>query len=303
MVTAFNPGVVRSDSAISKELQAALQKAMKHLEDVPDQEKDYHPGSDNQVLDLVHPSLFPLVYGRSQILKNEVIRLDNCWSWSGQAELLQPPPEEDTITKGQYGLWALRRGMKAYSMKFQWLPCDVQFIGGDDDANKCQIASYVNNLHPKKNHDLYQVIEQIIAKAIPLWDETLHDAVNPPSPRISYDDVEYLDYDVPEPEYNDFGRDRFEEYLEARRAWGVNRPIIMPEPEGEFDPSKRSRSYLGPWIPLRDKFRDSGLQVVVKLANIELTPEKPRYEGGSWHVEGQLVGSFFDLLLSHQLVG
>ena len=77
----------------------------------------------------------------------------------------------------------------------------------------------------------------------------------------------------------------------------------MPEPEGEFDPSKRSRSYLGPWIPLRDKFRDSGLQVIVKLANIELTPEKPRYEGGSWHVEGQLVGSFLDLLLSHQLVG
>jgi hypothetical protein len=26
----------------------------------------------------------------------------------------------------------------------------------------------------------------------------------------------------------------------------------------------------------------------VKLANIELTPEKPEYEGGAWHVEGQL---------------
>jgi len=31
-----------------------------------------------------------------------------------------------------------------------------------------------------------------------------------------------------------------------------------------------------------------GLQVIVKLANIELTPEKPEYEGGTWHVEGQL---------------
>jgi hypothetical protein len=29
--------------------------------------------------------------------------------------------------------------------------------------------------------------------------------------------------------------------------------------------------------------------VIVKLANIELTPEKPEYEGGSWHIEGQLV--------------
>ena len=32
-----------------------------------------------------------------------------------------------------------------------------------------------------------------------------------------------------------------------------------------------------------------GLQVIVKLANIELTPEKPMYEGGTWHIEGQLV--------------
>ena len=30
-------------------------------------------------------------------------------------------------------------------------------------------------------------------------------------------------------------------------------------------------------------------QAIAKLANIHLTPEKPRYEGGSWHVEGQLV--------------
>ena len=30
------------------------------------------------------------------------------------------------------------------------------------------------------------------------------------------------------------------------------------------------------------------LQIIVKLANIHLTPEKPRYEGGSWHVEGQM---------------
>lgn len=28
------------------------------------------------------------------------------------------------------------------------------------------------------------------------------------------------------------------------------------------------------------------LQVIVKLANFELTPENPKYEGGTWHVEG-----------------
>ena len=28
--------------------------------------------------------------------------------------------------------------------------------------------------------------------------------------------------------------------------------------------------------------------MIVKLANIHLTPSKPRYEGGGWHIEGQL---------------
>lgn len=27
------------------------------------------------------------------------------------------------------------------------------------------------------------------------------------------------------------------------------------------------------------------MQVIVKLSNIHLTPDKPRYGGGSWHIE------------------
>ena len=33
--------------------------------------------------------------------------------------------------------------------------------------------------------------------------------------------------------------------------------------------------------------REKTLQVIVKLANIVLTPEKPEYGGGTWHVEGE----------------
>ena len=32
--------------------------------------------------------------------------------------------------------------------------------------------------------------------------------------------------------------------------------------------------------------RGTNVQVIVKLANIELTPEMPEYPGGVWHVEG-----------------
>lgn len=39
----------------------------------------------------------------------------------------------------------------------------------------------------------------------------------------------------------------------------------------------------GPWFGGK-----TNLQVIVKFANIHLTPEKPSYDGGSWHIEGQL---------------
>jgi hypothetical protein len=40
-----------------------------------------------------------------------------------------------------------------------------------------------------------------------------------------------------------------------------------------------------PKINLETEFRDQGLQVIVKLASVELTPEKPEYDGGSWRLE------------------
>jgi septum formation topological specificity factor MinE len=39
---------------------------------------------------------------------------------------------------------------------------------------------------------------------------------------------------------------------------------------------------------LIERFRQSGLQIIVKLASIELTPEKPHFPVGGWHVEGQM---------------
>lgn len=38
-------------------------------------------------------------------------------------------------------------------------------------------------------------------------------------------------------------------------------------------------------VNLEQEFRESGLQVIVKLASVELTPEKPEYSGGNWHLE------------------
>lgn len=91
-------------------------------------------------------------------------------------------------------------------------------------------------------------------------------------------------------------------YYERREEWyTATRRVVRPEP-GTFAPptvpeDQRKHYFVegtndllpSKFVDLRRDYFHRGLQVIVKLANIHLTPEKPEYEGGTWHVEGQLV--------------
>jgi len=135
----------------------------------------------------------------------------------------------------------------------------------------CRIKSYINNLHPEKFEGLYALIERLISCAIPLWNMTLTPLKEPAYRfhRIKYHQVKYS-------------------------GKGRNRQLVQPDP-GFFQPpdphttGRGSGRVLSDPVDLRKDYAHRGLQVIVKLANIHLTPEKPEYEGGSWHVEGQLV--------------
>lgn len=59
----------QSDALIDKKLYDEFIACVSVLEDVPDAKKDWHPGSNDQVLDLVHPSLFCFIAGRTKVLK------------------------------------------------------------------------------------------------------------------------------------------------------------------------------------------------------------------------------------------
>ncbi|KAL2813176.1 hypothetical protein BDW59DRAFT_34953 [Aspergillus cavernicola] len=256
MIMVYDTGVVISDTAISPELQQELRSAVSPLEMNP--KKDYHPGSDEKVVDLVHPSLFPVIYGRSRILPDQLMGLDDCLNHVGEGQLL-PSPSGNDWTQGGINL-------DCYSKKFQWMPCDIEFTkdGG------CRIVSYINNLQPKRNRPLYQVIEKIIAQTIPLWGITLSNIDNDKH-RISCSSIQY-DEDEPQSPSS-----------ASESDWEEQLRIVQPEPE-EFNPKVVVPEDE---VNLREEFTE-GLQIIVKLANIELTPEKPEYNGGSWHVEGAL---------------
>ncbi|TFK31619.1 hypothetical protein BDQ12DRAFT_693870 [Crucibulum laeve] len=327
LVTVYNGDVVKSDTIIPSSLQEALKAAVAPLENVPDREKDWHPGSGEKVLNLVHPSLFPLVYGRSRGLKEGVTSLDDCiercgegetipvsriiyteatWSPADEVnekeecELAEHEEPDDGVFEANWAIGGTKWRKYPYSRKFQWLPCQVD-ISGEGDSVK--ITSYINNLHPRHHKHLYYIIEKIIARAIPLWNLTLNTLKAPQTvmQRICYEEVEY----DPDPEAADESEGPQQEdgedddtFYERRREWiSDTRRVVQPEPEGLYKPPfamSASQCYgmdeLTPKysIDLRRHCRERGLQIIVKLANIHLTPEKPEYKGDTWHVEGQL---------------
>ncbi|KAH7391984.1 hypothetical protein BKA66DRAFT_525811 [Pyrenochaeta sp. MPI-SDFR-AT-0127] len=267
--------VLKSDTTISVDMKEQLRKAVAPLEDVPNHQKDWHPGSDGKVLDLVHPSLFPLIYERSRILPYATIGLGDCMEAIGQGEIVPnplialggntPPTESD--------LW---------SSRFQWLPCNVSFPDGEN----ARIDSYINNLHPVDHKNLYHVIEKIITKAVPFWNivyQCHNEGALTSTKRVNCEAVSFeLPANVEEYPPDDFDgdEDEFYERVEALRIYD------KPEP-GDFASLDVTAEAI------EDKFRflgegDKKIQVIVKLANIHLTPEKPEYDGGSWHIEGQL---------------
>lgn len=97
------------------------------MEDVPAREKDWHPSSDEKVLDLVPPSLFPLVYGRSRILPDSLVGLEDCIKRCWEGETVPVLCANGGAKTG------------SYSKKFQWLPCEIDISGS---AAKYVIASY-----------------------------------------------------------------------------------------------------------------------------------------------------------------
>ncbi|MFE0674846.1 DUF4246 domain-containing protein [Streptomyces sp. NPDC058867] len=245
-------GVWHSDALIDDALRSRLRAAVRVLEQVPEDELDWHPGSDGQVLDLVHPSLFCLVRDAS----------------GGPERAWQNP----TTPYSRY----------EFSEKFQWLPTDVDVHENGDVA----FRSYVNNVHPEEHGELAAVLPDLFARLRPLFENVLTDLRHPRPPRIDVDPYGWYDSEPQRPERAAHHDDAsYEEAVDAwERAqddWWDNRRPVVPDAPVFTTPEPPDDS-------ARVDLRGRRLQVIVKLATIHLTPEKPEYDGGSWHVEGMM---------------
>lgn len=245
-------GVWQSDALVDDKLRARLREAVRVLEEVPEAELDWHPGSDGQVLDLVHPSLFCLVRGVS-----------------GAPERAWQNPTD-------------RYSKYEFSEKFQWLPTDVDV----SDDGEVTFRSYVNNVHPTDHHELADVLPDLFARMRPLLENVLTDLRHPRPLRIKADPYGWYDSEPEHPDRSSYSDDEaYEEAVDAweqaQDDWWENRRPVVPDAPAFTPPESPDES-------ARVDLRGRRLQVIVKLATIHLTPEDPEYPGGSWHVEGMM---------------
>ncbi|RLN56985.1 hypothetical protein BBJ29_009819 [Phytophthora kernoviae] len=250
-------GVWLSDNLISDGIETKFQSEVALLENVPDDEKDCHPGSMKQVLDLVHPSLFCCVFGQT---KRVSTALD--------------PPAFTTPAEQMHRVMLAESELvekpKSCNTAYQWIPTDF-FVAeggkpGCDGENAVRILSYINNLHPEQYSDLYDSIGRIFGQFVPLFERMLSDKAGGMLPSA-------FDADM-------YGHESWHEL--------PRRPII---PEVVKMPKKQTT------VSLRGRM----VQVIVKIAEIVLTPDNSKYKGGSWHMEGtsaeKIVGTgiyYFD---------
>ncbi|KAI8667366.1 hypothetical protein LRP88_00882 [Fusarium phalaenopsidis] len=300
----YSSAAIKSDKLIPEELREALKAAVAPLENVPDKHKDWHPGSDEKVLDLVHPSLWPFIYGRSHILSDKRINVENCLEYCGMGDVLPAPPERP-MSESRTSYRYYNHPTAVSSTRFQWLPCDIDLTGEHP-----RIDSYINNLHPVQHAALYPIIEQIIAKSLPAWDviykwheeyqvqrvEATRVGTDCQADECSAGEYSYcspLMRPLNEGEQPREEDEEDEEWYEGSererldREWfNSTHPIYQPQPKKDLNDLFKLKT---------SDVKTSGFfggasraQVIVKLANIHLTPEKPKYDGGSWHIEGQL---------------
>ncbi|KAG8960105.1 hypothetical protein FRC05_007053, partial [Tulasnella sp. 425] len=138
-----------SDKLVSEDLNAKLLEAVNVLENAPDAEKDFRPGSPGgSVLDLVDPALFCAVYGRT-------LRWSTGPDGKKNLEQLTGPSPA-----GNMGAWS-------YSTKFSQIPTEFQ-LGSNGEPAKA--LGYINNVHPEYGRDLVTVIEALVGRFSLLWD-------------------------------------------------------------------------------------------------------------------------------------
>ncbi|PWN40421.1 hypothetical protein IE81DRAFT_305182, partial [Ceraceosorus guamensis] len=282
------PAVWRLEQPGGSDLRTELCIQVQHLIESGDErkERDWHPGSNEQVLDIIHPSLYPLVDQRSYMLKTAATLFE---TGRDGVDQLSPLRDLAEIGKDDGELIVADLTLPVTKPKdvwdhegeqnYQWLPAEV-LITNVRDHQTAKILSYINNLHPQRHASVYATLEKAVTAFVPLFEAVVASLLRASRDRLDGRWASKQDDTTPpsgpaEPSDPD-DKDAWDKYEERAVRWEETRKFVRPEVATWKEPI--------PDVPVSLAGRT--LQIIFKIASVELTPDRPKYEGGSWHLEG-----------------
>lgn len=307
-----NAAILKKDT--SEEFRISIAESLKGVEEeaLAQSIKSWQPEHNETLLKVVQPVLYPLLFGRTRVLTDRELGLADSLEAVGSGQVIDSvmpiPCADGNYHSSRWG-GAVKMEDAAYwdelSRESQWLPAEV-----DVDADgKAHITSYINNLHPVAHADVYDTVERILNEALPMFSATYNSVRTSQGDhvRFSVADLAKLDRACETPDLcASQGGCKPENWTHGpgggeQESWFRGQPkttewfarthrMSQPEPIAR----RQRSSYVGahyfttspPWTTAKDAARTNKIQIFVTIGNILLTPEKPKYETGEWHVEG-----------------
>ncbi|KAJ8326068.1 hypothetical protein O5D80_005431 [Batrachochytrium dendrobatidis] len=224
------------------------------MTNVSDIEHGSNHNTGQMVHNLIDASMYSVVYGQTMIAPLS-IRLKYTTMVPCDILLSTRLVSDTPIIEGN---------SKFISSKFQCLPSEFRV----EQDGSVTINSYINNLNPIWHRDMYKCIAKIFKCFVPMF-ESLFRTMDP---MFKYIDIHNGTDGYESPSQSD--RDDMESDTQ------VTRPVYVPTLPEHFESSYESAKPVS--------LRGRNLQVIVKLTNIQLTPSKPKYDEGDWHIEGPI---------------
>lgn len=151
------------DHLIPLELREELRQEISKLENVDESKKDYHPGSNNQVLDLIHPSLYCYHYAHS------VLKEDSPFILESNPDILWIPTwfkkqrTQNTTHFVQQNSQHESDSIKDQAEKQNQHSAEIDF--------DITYESYINNICEVKQKNLANVICKVMCYFVPMWEQ------------------------------------------------------------------------------------------------------------------------------------
>ncbi|KAK6091674.1 hypothetical protein MT418_8527 [Batrachochytrium dendrobatidis] len=225
---------------------------MRLMTNVSDIEHGSNHNTGQMVHNLIDASMYSVVYGQTMIAPLD-IRLKYTTMVPCDILLSTQLVSDMPIIEGN---------SEFISLKSQCLPSEFR-VEQDDSVT---INSCINNLNPIWHRDMYKCIAKIFKCFVPMF-ESLFRTMDP---MFKYINIRN-------------GTKGYEPSSQSYRGGmepdtRVIRPVYVPTLPEHFESNYESAKPVS--------LRGRNLQVIVKLTNIQLTPSKPKYDEGNWHIEG-----------------